>query len=217
MPLNLAKRPFVDTRPVNALTALLVLLVLGLSVVSWRTFRAYLADSHDTQAAIGELKKEIAAYDEERKGGEARLALYDVSDLGASAEDVNDIKRRREFSWTRFLTHLESTLPSHVRVVAVALARVDSDDALAAGGIPVELQLLSRDALGLPKTIRAFYDSPWFDMPVPVSDQGPEQGSPEGRTITLRVSYRDVGKARAGGVPADTLVVPGAKTPGGAR
>ena len=50
---------------------------------------------------------------------------------------------------------------------------------------------LSRDPDGLPKLIRAFYASPWFDAPTPVSETGGEQGSVEGRSFILGIVYTD--------------------------
>lgn len=200
MALNLAKRPFVDTRPANALTAALVVVVLVLSVVSWRTFRSYLEGSHGTQSAIAELRREIAADEARRKSGEAVLARFDVEELGFATEDANEIARRRAFSWTRFLTRLERALPPNVRVVSISLGRPGEGAAKtlrvtsragASEGFPVELQLVSRDPLGLPATIRALYGSEYFDLPLPHNDQGQESGSPEGRRLAIGVIYKD--------------------------
>ena len=48
-----------------------------------------------------------------------------------------------------------------------------------------------RDPDGLPKLIRAFYASPWFDAPTPSSEAGGELGDVEGRTFALDLVYRD--------------------------
>lgn len=205
MALNLARRPFVDTRPVNTFTAVLVAAVVILSAMSWRTLAVYIGGSRGTQAAITRLGSEIARYEDQRKAGEAALARFDVEDLGFSIEDANAIARRRAFSWTRFLSRLEDVLPHEVRVVTIGLSRGDFEakaarparpagGTSAAGGIPVELQLVSRDPLGLARTIRAFYASPWFDLPVPHSDEGQERAGPEGRRLSLGVQYRDAGR-----------------------
>ena len=54
------------------------------------------------------------------------------------------------------------------------------------------LTLVSRDPNGLPKTIRAFDASPWFDRPTPASEDRGEKGLPEGRRLVLTVAYHDV-------------------------
>ena len=48
------------------------------------------------------------------------------------------------------------------------------------------------DPNGLPKTIRAFDASPWFERPAPSSEDRGEKSVPEGRRLTLTVLYRDV-------------------------
>lgn len=199
--LNLAKRPFVDTRPANIVAAVLVLLVVGLSFVSFRTLARYRAESAKTRGAIAALNAEIVGLEDSRRAAEAALARFDVDELAASASDAEQIVRRRDFSWTRFLTHLEQTLPADVRVASIALSRHGEGKggahALPSDVMDVELVLISRDPEGLPKTIRALYASPYFDRPVPHSEEGGDRGTPEGRRLTLGVTYRDTGGAIA--------------------
>ena len=115
--------------------------------------------------------------------------------MQAGAEEANELARLRAFSWSRFLTRLEKTLPNDVRVVSVGLSKAESDrevrhakDARAEDSFAVALSLVSRDPDGLPKLIRAFYASPWFDAPTPVSETGGETG--ERRGAELRPRHR---------------------------
>ena len=70
---------------------------------------------------------------------------------------------------------------------AMAIAKRGSGET-----VLVSLVLISRDPNGLPKTIRAFDASPWFEAPMPASEDRGEKGLPEGRRLVLAVSYRDV-------------------------
>ncbi len=194
--LNLARRPFVNARPSTLAAAALTLLVLVLSVVSVRTLARYLAGSRRTRLVIASLKTEISSLEEARRRGEARLARFDLATLEASASDANAIALRRSFSWTRFLSRLEKTLPYDVRVSAISLSRGERSEAgrpVPSEVIPVELVLISREPDGLPRAIRAFYGSPWFDRPTPQSEERAERGAPEGHRLTLSVLYRDEG------------------------
>jgi len=119
--------------------------------------------------------------------------------LAADVEDANEIALRRAFSWTRFLSRLEKTLPSDLRIAGIALQkRSETSGPRAAGRLGpaesmlVNLTLISRDPNGLPKTIRAFDASPWFDKPTPASEDRGEKGLPEGRRLVLTVAYHDV-------------------------
>jgi hypothetical protein len=201
---NLARRPFVDTRPANLTAGFLAVLVLGVSFVAARTVFRYLEDSRRTRTAIAELKTDIARLEEERQRAQASLERVDVASLAADVDDANAIAVRRAFSWTRFLTRLEKTLPADVRISGISLQK-SASAAGATGGLKsvsgesmlVGLTLISRDPNGLPKTIRAFDASPWFERPAPASEDRGEKGIPEGRRLILTVLYRDVE-----GVPA---------------
>ena len=207
---NLARRPFVDTRPANLTAGILAVLVLGVSFVAVRTVFRYLEDSRRTRAAISQLKTEIASLEEERQRAESSLARVDVASLAADVEDANGIALRRAFSWTRFLTRLEKTLPAEVRIAAISLQKATAATGTAGGArgasgesMTVGLTLISRDPNGLPLTIRAFDASPWFERPAPTSEDRGEKGAPEGRRIALNVLYRDVeGRPSAPATPA---------------
>ncbi len=196
---NLAHRPFVDTRPANLAAGSLALLVAGLSFVAARTVTRYFADSSRTRASIASLRAEISSLEEARQKATASLARVDVGSLASDVEDANEIALRRAFSWTRFLTRLERTLPADLRIASIALQKVTGPSGPNASGhrattdtVLVTLTLISRDPNGLPKTIRAFDASPWFEKPTPTSEDRGEKGLPEGRRLVLRVEYHDV-------------------------
>ncbi len=197
--LNLASRPFVNTRPANLAVAVFALAAVLLSVVSLRTVRDYLDGSGRTRASIAALKDETGRLSRERASAEAAVARLDLSVLAQGAADAAWIARRRAFSWTRFLSRLEATLPNEVRVTRIQLQRPDSEaEARRPVGtdaaIPLELELVCRDPDGFPKVIRTFYASEWFDHPEPRSEEGPEVGTPEGTRLLLDVRYLDGGK-----------------------
>jgi hypothetical protein len=205
---NLARRPFVDTRSANLTAGFLAVIVAALSFVAARTVFRYFDDSKRTRASIAELKAEISSLEEARQKAEASLARVDVTSLAADVEDANEIALRRAFSWTRFLSRLEKTLPSDIRISSIGLQKLagasgSSSAAVRRGPaetVLVTLTLISRDPNGLPKTIRAFDASPWFELPTPASEDRGEKGLPEGRRLILSVAYHDV-DARKGGNP----------------
>ncbi|HEX7615525.1 MAG TPA: hypothetical protein VF554_09625 [Thermoanaerobaculia bacterium] len=206
---NLARRPFVDTRPANLTAMFLAVLVAALSFVAVRTVIRYFADSSRTRASISNLRAEISSLEEARHRAEASLARIDVGALSAEVEDANEIALRRAFSWTRFLSRLEKTLPPDIRIASIGLQKMTAASGAPAIAIArpgsgetvfVNLILVSRDPNGLPKTIRAFDASPWFEAPTPSSEDRGEKGLPEGRRLTLSVAYHDV-EGRKGGRP----------------
>jgi hypothetical protein len=200
---NLARRPFVDSRPANLTAGFLAVVVVALSFVAARTVARYFTDSSRTRASIASLKVEIANLEAERQKADASLQRIDVGSLSTDVEDANEIALRRAFSWTRFLSRLETTLPADLRVGAIGLQKLQTK-ASAPGARPaptetvlVQLTLITRDPDGLPKTIRAFDASEWFDKPTPMSEDRGEKGLPEGRRLVLSVAYHDAGKKEA--------------------
>lgn len=199
--LNLARKPFVDARAANAAVALLVLAVVVLTALSARTVWRYLDGSRKTRDAIVRLRTEIERTEELRRSKEAVLARVDVADLSASAADANAIARRRRFSWTRFLTRLEEALPGNVRIAAITLHKAEDSAKgkpkdLREQGALVDLTLVSKDADGMPKVLRAFFASPWFDRPSPRSEEGIDRQNVDGSRLQVGVLYLDGGKAR---------------------
>jgi len=193
--LNLARRPFIDTRPVNVAAGVLAVAVAILSFVSVRTVVRYLDGSQKTRDAIAALRNDIARLDEARRAADARIARYDVDEMRAAADDANRIARRRAFSWTRFLDRLEKTLPAETRIAAINVASAEGGNLKAGGGknelFWIEMTLISRDPAGLTTAIRSFYGSPWFDRPTPHLEERGERRAAEGRRLQMGVLYRD--------------------------
>jgi len=198
--LNLARRPFIDTRPVNVAAGVLAVVVAVLSFVSVRTVVRYLDGSRKTRDSIVALRDDISRLDEARRAADARIARYDVDEMRAAADDANRLARRRAFSWTRFLDRLEKTLPADARISAINVSSAEGGDARTGGGknelFWVELTLVSRDPAGLTKAIRDFYGSPWFDRPTPHVEERGERRPAEGRRLQMGVLYRDTEAAR---------------------
>ena len=156
-------------------------------------------DSTALSASIASLRAEISGLEEARQKATASLAGVDVTSLAADVDDANEIALRRAFSWTRFLSRLEKTLPADLRISSIGLQKMTGSSGSAAPErrapsetVLVALTLISRDPNGLPKTIRAFDSSKWFDHPTPASEDRGEKGLPEGRRLVLSVEYHDV-------------------------
>lgn len=195
--LNLARRPFVDTRPANAVAALLGVVVLLLSFWSVRTVSAYLEGSRRTREAVAALRGEIERLEAERQQAEAGLSRFDLVGLGEAASEANELARLRAFSWTRLLSRLEEALPAEVRIVSIGVERPDSSSPAARKGpvrdrFRVTLSLVSQDPDGLPDLIRALYASPYFDDPLPQSEQSGARASGGGADLAVTVTYLDV-------------------------
>ncbi|RRA48976.1 fimbrial assembly protein [Acidipila sp. EB88] len=117
--LNLATRPYIELRPVYArlrvlAVGLAVLALPMLLVVHTEETKARLAE-----ARVNQLESNIALLRRQQTAAQA-LALQgpNANVLNASAF-LNDLFRRKAFSWTATMIDLESVLPAGVQVQAI--------------------------------------------------------------------------------------------------
>ena len=116
---NLATRPFVELRPLFArlriaMVALVVLaigLFVGLRVISKRVNAA--------EAQINELKAQTSVLDNERHANEARMRQPVNQAVLDRSRFLNDVFRRKSFSWTAVMMDLENVLPAGVQVTSI--------------------------------------------------------------------------------------------------
>ena len=191
---NLARRPFVDARPANVAVAVLLVATVTLTATSARTIPSYLEGSRRSREEVASLRAEIQRLDASRKEAEQKLSRFDLEGMKAGAEEANALARLRAFSWSRFLTRLEKTLPNDFRVVSIALVPPTAGEGAAAAPEEVsrlDLSLVSSDRDGMPRLLKAFYASPWFEEPTPLSEAGGEKGSADGATLSISALYRD--------------------------
>ena len=191
---NLARRPFVDSRPANVAVVLLLVAAATLTVTSARTIHSYLGGSQKSREEIASLRTEIERLETSRRDAEQKLSKFDLEGMRAGADEANALARLRSFSWSRFLTRLEKTLPNDYRVVSINLVRPSTgggEGSRADEEFRLNLSLVTPDRDGMPRLLTAFYSSPWFDAPSPLSESGGERGTAEGITVSITARYLD--------------------------
>lgn len=116
---NLATRPFVELRPLFArlritmiaLAVLAIGLFIGVHVMSKRVNAA--------EAQMRELKVQASALDNERHANEARMRQPANQAVLERSRFLNDVFRRKSFSWTAVMMDLENVLPAGVQVTSI--------------------------------------------------------------------------------------------------
>jgi hypothetical protein len=116
-PLNLSRRPFLNSRPVVRIS--LLLLLLGLALLLWNVvqFQRYLEESADKRAQIERGEREIARQEQVGAELQGRLAALDLEQLNERVEFLNEKIAERTFSWSLLLDRLTDALPNDVRLV----------------------------------------------------------------------------------------------------
>jgi hypothetical protein len=117
--LNLARRPFVNSRPVLRLTVLLLTLGAALAAANLWLYGQYLVGSGEKARHLAELEQSIGA---ERAGADEarrRLAGLDLERQNATVRFLNGKIAERAFSWGLLLDRLAEVLPDDVRLIAL--------------------------------------------------------------------------------------------------
>jgi hypothetical protein len=115
-PLNLARRPFLNSRPVVRVSLILWLLGLVLLLGNVSLFRRYLHSSADKRQEIARGERDIER--QQRVAGEleTRLESIDLESLNEQVDFLNEKIDRRTFSWSLLLDRLAEVLPDDVRL-----------------------------------------------------------------------------------------------------
>jgi len=138
--LNLARRPFVNTRPVTRVSLLLWILGLLLLLGNVSLFWNYLSGSAEKRAELERLEQDKQRQEQTVRQLEQRLASLDLEQQNKKVNYLNQKIAERTFSWSLLFDRLAEVLPNDVRLTRLAPRPVDKK----AGGRP-EDELGPRD------------------------------------------------------------------------
>ena len=114
--LNLAGRPFGNSRPVVRVSLLLWLFGLALLLGNVSLFWSYLSSSADKRAQITRGDEEITRQQQNVDQLQTRLNGYDLVQLNDQIDFLNTQIDARTFSWSLLLDRLAEVLPNDVRL-----------------------------------------------------------------------------------------------------
>lgn len=117
--LNLAQRPFVNTRPVKRLTIVLWIAAVALLAVDVLLYHSHFSGQGEKRRQQQELREAI---DAERARVEAlseQLAGLDIRYQNEQSEFLNRVIGERSFSWSNLFDRLTELLPADVRLTSL--------------------------------------------------------------------------------------------------
>lgn len=223
-PLNLARRPFANGRPVVRVSVLLGLVGLLLLFANVAGYWRYLADSEAKRAE----RDQVAAQREqvERRIGDLarQLQSFDLDRQNLQVSFLNQRIAERTFSWSTLLDRLARELPGDVRLLALTPktdeGRGRRTSAVAAAKKPAAGERIALEIEGQAKSVQAMlqfvdrlFSRPEFADPNPQSQQQDEAGL---INFKLSVDYlpQVAAEEAAPASPANAAEAPAA---GGAR
>lgn len=114
--LNLARRPFVNSRPVVRAAAALWLLGLLLLLGNVYLFWTYRTGSADKRTEIEQREAQVDKEQEVIRELKARLDNMDLDQLNAQIDFLNRKIDERTFSWSLLFDRLAEVMPKDVRI-----------------------------------------------------------------------------------------------------
>jgi type IV pilus assembly protein PilN len=125
--INLANRPYEDSGSVwvrwggaMAVLGLITIVLLYSVVAGWITARK-------DRILIAERQQQIAERDQEKARAETILNLPENRTTRDRSQFLNDLFRRKAFSWTKVFEDLENVMPARLHVVSIQPAMADNE------------------------------------------------------------------------------------------
>lgn len=132
---NLSTRPFYNTRAVQLILGLAVLLVVLMTAYNAVEIIRLTAAERSLGARAGDYEAQAAAMRQEAAQLRAKVDPKELAVVAAAAREANTVIDQRVFSWTDLMTQFEATLPPDVRIMAVS-PRADDNQLII--GVAVE-------------------------------------------------------------------------------
>jgi len=118
--LNLARRPFINTRPVTRVSVLLWILGLVLLLGNVSLFWSYLSGSAEKRAELARLQQDVQRQQQTVQQLEQRLASLNLEQQNRQVRYLNRKIAERTFSWSLLFDRVAEVLPDGVRLTRLA-------------------------------------------------------------------------------------------------
>ena len=120
MLLNLARRPFVNRKPVRRIGAILLSLGVGLAIVNGYLYWQHWTGQGVAASGLEGVSRELEEERERLQRAFAGFADFDPRDLNGKIEFVNHRILQRTFSWSRLFDDVSDAMPTDVRLLSLA-------------------------------------------------------------------------------------------------
>lgn len=154
--LNLARRPFLNSRPVVRTATILWLLGALLLLGNVMLFWSYLSESEEKRTELASLEAEIEA--ERTRGAQLkeRVAARDLEQYNRGVQYLNRKIMERTFSWSLLFDNLARVMPNDVRITRLKPTGVVDAEADRRSRVSVEEEGVTLQIQGEAKNDEAF-------------------------------------------------------------
>jgi len=209
---NLARRPFVNSRPVARIALLLAAAGALLLVLNLALYVGYSRTRRANTTHLVEVEQRIAAEAARVQAASSALTAADLGRQNGLVDYLNHRIEERTFAWSVLFDRLATLLPGKIRLVNLAPRFVDrEDDGRRAGRrrggaepesrVELSMQGSARDGDAILELVDALFADPAFEDPN-LNQEARQQGE---ISFTLSVTYLpQVAEAGSGAEDGDT-------------
>jgi type IV pilus assembly protein PilN len=116
---NLATKPFIELRPVYTRLRLWMGILLVLSIPLWFLMRSELNKASAATAHVRAMQNSVQQMQRQQQTYQELMRQPKNADVLTQSDFLNDLFRRKSFSWTSTMTDLETVLPGGVQVLSI--------------------------------------------------------------------------------------------------
>lgn len=179
--LNLATHPYEDSRSFYTqwipLLAVLAALAIGLSAFAYSEYAEYRRQNRE----LSELKGKTAELEKVKAEAADVLARPDNSGTRDQAAYLNDLIRRKAFSWTQVMADLEKIMPAQVQVASIKPTLTPE------GALEFTLIVNTRRRDNAIELVRRMEGSPRFAYPQIRAERALTEGKSGGAEYSLEI------------------------------
>lgn len=116
---NLATRPFVELRPVYKRLRIWMAILLVLAIPLWYLARVEQKKADVATARVRSMQASVQQMQRQQQSYQALMRQPQNAAVLTQSDFLNDLFRRKAFSWTATMTDLETVLPAGVQVLSI--------------------------------------------------------------------------------------------------
>jgi hypothetical protein len=180
---NLASRPFVNHRRFFLISGGLLVLLLGISYWNLARYQSTRARRGEVNEQLNRDRARFATLGREQDKVLARLQTPETAEFLDTLEHVNQLIRRRTFSWTQLLNDLEQLTPANLQIVAIK-------PLIAGKAVVIEIVANGRSSQENVQFVSNLESSGKFYDVSPLYEEISKNPAFTGREIAVQVKYK---------------------------
>ena len=180
---NLASRPFVNHRKFTMISGGLLVLLLGISYWNYARYQSTRARRGEVNEQFSRDRSRFESLGREQAKVLARLQTLETAEFLDTLEHVNQLIRRRTFSWTQLLNDLERLTPANLQIVTIR-------PQIAGKGIIIEIVANGRSSQDNVQFVSNLESSGKFFDVSPLHEEISNNPAFVGREIAVQVNFK---------------------------